>query len=388
MAPKFRAQVLTTLAQLGTKFSLVDGRLRANEENLLLVSAFDPQAGEVVDAEPRVRDHAAMLWFLSNLVSLAENEWFGYVNPEPLIPVENLQRLTDGMGMTTMSAFAPGDVAAASPRLAGELLAAVGWYGTHAGSDDAAGQAAQYTTTLADAVAEKVDGNGRVADAGSNEAASQGIVGQGLVWASQIDGVDRRDLAADVLGFLLDERWDPDAGTFATGPDASAYTITARDAGDITGGLNAAEAILGISGVRDTFATFFDETFNRGGLQRAQRPPSVNSGREDQPPLPPKAGGEFGQAAVYNAAVEYDTSAGEWAVVDDTFRTADALYLANQDVWIGQWAGDEYAGRGFPARRTSRQPDGRRLSDVSISDPCPSETRPRFSWGTCACSTR
>jgi hypothetical protein len=82
------------------------------------------------------------------------------------------------------------------------------------------------------------------------------------------------------------------------GTDDDVYTITARDAGDITGGLNAAEAVLGRSDLQDVFVQFFDETFNTGRLQRAQRPPSV-SNRENEPPLPPKAGGEFGQAAVY-----------------------------------------------------------------------------------------
>ena len=147
---------------------------------------------------------------------------------------------------------------------------------------------------------------------------------------------------------MLDELWDGDAGTFASGTDADTYAITARDAGDITGGLNAADAVLGRSGVRGTFAEFFNQTFNRGRLQRAQRPPSLNESAEFTLPLPPAAGGEFGQAAVSNSEVEYDTGADEWTVTDDRFRTAEALYLANQDVWVGNWGGDFYQGRGVP----------------------------------------
>ena len=348
LAAKFRAQVLATMAQLGTNFALIDGNLRQNDRNMLLGSAFQPGQGLVDDAV-RPRHHGAMLWFLSNLTSLAANGWFGYRNPEPLIPAENIQQLTDGVAQTTMNALDPATVAdAEGARGVGSMLGAVGWYGTHAGSGDLAANAATYADGLAGTLT--VEGNGRVAGGSGNQAAVQGIVGQGLLWASQVDGVDHSRTAESVLGYLVDELWDADAGTFASGPDASTYTITARDAGDVTGGLNAADAVLGMSGVQDVYARFFDETFNRGRLQRAQRPVSVDSGRDDQPPVPPKAGGEFGQAAVYNAAVEYDTAAGEWSVTDDRFDTEQALYLSNQEIWISNWGGDFYQGRGVPGR--------------------------------------
>ncbi|MFB6151147.1 MAG: hypothetical protein ABEJ40_05010 [Haloarculaceae archaeon] len=153
-----------------------------------------------------------------------------------------------------------------------------------------------------------------------------------------------------MAGYKLDELWDADGGTFTSAPDAATYAITARDAGDITGGLNAADAVLGRSAARERFATFFDQTFNRGRLQRAERPPSHSDDAEYPLPLPPEAGGEFGQAAVYNSEVEYDSEADEWSVTDSRFRTADALYLANQDVWVGNWGGDFYQGRGVPGR--------------------------------------
>ncbi|MEF8777144.1 MAG: halocyanin domain-containing protein [Haloarculaceae archaeon] len=350
VAPKFRAQVLTTLAQLGTKFALVDGTLRADDDTLVLGSEFTPGSG-LTDASPRLTDHAAFLWFLSDLTSLASNGWFGYRNPEPLIPAANIQKLTDGMAKTTMSAFSPAQAAqAGTTRDLGILLGAVGWYGTHAGSTALASQAATYAAGVADQIASNGDGTGRIAGGASNQAATQGAVAQGLAWASQIDGVDRTGLAADAVGYLEDELWDAAAGTFASGADDDRYLITARDAGDVTGGLNAADAVLGTSGVRDTFARFFDSTFNRGRLQRAQRPVSVDSGRDDQPPVPPQAGGQFGQAAVSNREVAYDTTTGEWAVTDPTFHTAEALYLANQEIWTSHWGGEFFEGRGVPGR--------------------------------------
>ncbi|WP_254525521.1 hypothetical protein [Natrinema caseinilyticum] len=110
--------------------------------------------------------------------------------------------------------------------------------------------------------------------------------------------------------------------------------------------------------VKETFARFFNQTFNRGRLQRVERPQSRNEEARYTLarytlPLPPAAGGEHGQAAVYNAEVEYDPHADEWAVTDDRFDTEWSLYLANQDIWIGQWGGDFYQGRGRPGRSDS-----------------------------------
>ena len=72
-------------------------------------------------------------------------------------------------------------------------------------------------------------------------------------------------------------------------------------------------------------------------------------------PLPPETGGEFGQAAVYNVTVEYDAGADEWSIADDTFDTEQALYLANQDIWISHWGGEFYQGSGVSGQSDSPQ---------------------------------
>jgi plastocyanin len=355
LAALFRSEVLSTLAQIGTGAALVQGGPEGNgaltlnpEENLLLASGFSPSDGTFVDETPRPHHHAAMLWFLSDLTSLAHGGWFGYENPQPLIPPENIQKLTDWMGKTVMNAFSSSDVASRSTRDLGTMLGAVGWYGTHAGNDELASMAADYANSLASEVEANLAGNGMVENGTEHQAATQGAIGQGLLWASQIDNVDHADTARDVLGYMRESLWDDEAGTFASGEGNSTYRITARDAGDVTGGLNAADAVLGMQGVKEQFATFFNQTFNRGRLQRAERPPSRDEGAEFTLPLPPAAGGEFGQAAVYNGAVEYDTGNGEWSVADRRFYTGEALYLANQDIWVGNWGGQFYQGRGVP----------------------------------------
>jgi len=352
LAAEFRSMVLTTLAQVGTAFALVPeqgGNLRLNDEDLLLASGFQPGEG-VVDDTPRPRHHSAMVWFLTGLNSLAQNGWWGYVNPEPLIPPENIQMLTNGVGKTTMNAFSPGDIS--NTRLAGELLGAMGWLGTQTDQEQLRQGAVEFANGLAGVVEENREGNGRVANGAQNQAATQGMVAQGLTWASQLDGVDHTGTAEDAIGYLVDELFDEEAGTFASGTDDDTYRITAWDAGDITGGINAADAVLGMD-LTEPYAQFFNQAVNRGRLQRAERPPSRSEDAEHTLPLPPKAGGEFGQAAVYNAAVEYDAGADEWSVVDDSFDTEAALYLANQEVWISQWGGEFYPGRGVPGESES-----------------------------------
>jgi len=361
MAARFRAQMLGTMAQLSIRTTLVDGgpegtgALTAGDDTLALVSGFEPRTGEVVDATPRPRQHAAMVWFLSDMVSFAENGWYGYVNPEPLLPPERIQSLADGVAKATMDEFPPQRILEmGTARDLGVMLGAMGWYGTHAGSDQLRQRAAEYADSLADAVDGRVGGDGALGVDGVNQAAAQGAVGQGLLWASQIDGVSRRALSEPVLEYMTEELWDPDAGTFADGTGDGTYAITARDAGDITGGINAADAVFGWDAVQDQYATFYNQTFNRGRLQRAERPPSRVTDRlaeqteEHRLPLPQNAGGEYGQAAVYNTEVTYDADADEWSVTDDRFTTAGALYLSNQDIWIARWGTQFYNGRGVP----------------------------------------
>jgi len=358
LAAEFRSEVLSTLAQIGINATLIGGGPEGNGaltkgESMELISGFRPAKGEVVDDTARPNHHSAMLWFMSDMTSLAKGGWFGYENPEPLIPPKKIQQLTDGLAETTMSLFAPADIVEmGSTRDLGQMLGAIAWYGTHAGSDEMADQAASYATDLGDAVESSLAGNGMVENGAANQAATQGVVGQGLVWASELNGVDYTDTAGDVLGYMVDELWDEDAGTFASGPDDSTYTITARDAGDVTGGVNAADAVLGMD-VKSIYARYFNQTFNRGRLQRAERPQSRSESAEHTLPLPAEAGGKFGQAAVYNAEIEYDTEADEWTVTDRLFDTEGALYLANQDIWIGQWGGEFYEGRGIPGTNDS-----------------------------------
>ncbi|WP_408960538.1 PQQ-dependent sugar dehydrogenase [Natrinema sp. 74] len=353
IAKRHRPQILGTAAQLGIKYALQNGHLLANpddDEDMRLIGAYRPADDEVVDETASPDDYAAMLWFLSDMVSFAENGWFGYENPSPMIDVDEIQDLTDQMATTTFRECTPDDVLDdGTTRDLGVLLGATGWYGTHAGDDQLRADAAAYANDLADTVKSHIDESGHVEGGAANQAATQGIVSQGLLWASQIDGVDRERAAVPVLTYLIDDLWDEDAGTFATGHGATTYTYTPRDAGDIVGGLNAAVAVTGIDEIEDRYATYFNQTFNRGRLQRATRWQAYRPEGEHPVPLEANAGGEHGQAAVYNAEIEYDTAEDEWTVTDDMFHTSGSLYLANQDLWASIWGGSEFPGRGVPS---------------------------------------
>ena len=373
MAPLFRAQLLTTLAQVGINAALLVGGSRGNGalthgDSWEFLSLYRPAEGRIEDETRRPHHQAAMIWFLSDLNSMAQNGWFGYDNPQPLLPrtegadsamsppvpdekPANIQDITDGVAETTMEMFSPEDVVSQeSTRSAGLTLGAVGYYAPQAGSDELRSAAAEYANGLAGVIEENLAGNGMVENGAENQSATQGVVGQGLLWASEMDGVDHTDTAEDVLGYMTDTLWDEDAGTFASGEGDDTYTVTARDAGDITGGVNAADEVLGTEGTQEIYASFFNNTLRRGRLQRAERPATRIEDFEYTLPLPQDAGGEFGQAAVYNTEVEYDTGADEWTVTDDTFTTAQALYLANQEIWISQWGNDFYEGRGVPGQ--------------------------------------
>ncbi|MDZ7687266.1 MAG: plasmid stabilization protein [Halobacteriales archaeon] len=379
MAPLFRAQLLTTLAQVGVNAALLIGGSRGNGalthgDSWELLSLYRPAEGRIEDETRRPHHHSAMLWFLSDLNSMAQNGWFGYDSPQPLLPrtegadsamsppvpegkPANIQGITDGVAETTMNLFSAEDVASQeSTRSVGLMLGAVGYYAPQSGSDELRSATAEYANGLAGVIEENLAGNGMVENGAENQSATQGIVGQGLVWASEMDGVDHTSTAEDVLGYMTDTLWDEDAGTFASGEGDDTYMITARDAGDITGGMNAADEVLGMSGTQETYATFFNNTLRRGRLQRAERPETRNRDFEYQLPLEPEAGGEYGQAAVYNTEVEYDTGADEWSVTDETFTTAQALYLANQEIWISQWGNQFYEGRGIPGTNDEPSP--------------------------------
>jgi plastocyanin len=357
MKPLVRAQVLTTLAQIGIKATLVAGGPEGNGaltkgDSLRLISGFQPPGAggpEVVDDTTRLEHQTAMLWFLADLHSLAANGWFGYVNPEPLIPVEKIRKLMGGMFETTANAYDPETAAeAGSPRDLGLLLGGVGWVGSQA-EGELASNAATYANGIADQLEGSVEASGMVRADIDNQAAAQGAVGQGLAWASQLDGVDHLGVARETLGYLRDDLFDADLGIYRAGA-GSTHTYTARDVGDITGGVNAANAVLGLGSVKNQYAQFFNQCVNRGRLQRAERPKSRDQNAEHTLPLPPKAGGEFGQAAVYNGEVAYDADSDSWSVTDDRFYTEEALYLANQEIWLSNWGGDFYDGNGVPGR--------------------------------------
>lgn len=82
-------------------------------------------------------------------------------------------------------------------------------------------------------------------------------------------------------------------------------------------------------------------------------------------PLPPDAGGEFGQAPVYTTTIQYEVAADEWRVTDDTFTTNPATTLANHDIWTSNWNDGFYHRRDIPGK--CDEPIGKRVRVRTIN---------------------
>lgn len=79
----------------------------------------------------------------------------------------------------------------------------------------------------------------------------------GVAWASRLDGVDHLGSVRDTLGYMRDSLFGENLGIYRAGA-GNTHSYTARDVGDITGGVNAANTVLGLGGVKEQYAQFFN----------------------------------------------------------------------------------------------------------------------------------
>ncbi|WP_323191729.1 hypothetical protein [Halostella sp. PRR32] len=363
--------------QGGTGVLRNESREEEEDENeLYLFQEYDAENDEATggtEDDDVPLDYATVLWTLSEAADFANSGEFGYENPQQVVDADQLQELADNTARTVFGGDDP-EISADEvlqkdgPRGLGIMLGAVAHYGAKAaGDDDLESQASAYANNAASLIIDNIDDDGRVADTGGeeqdepmNQAALQGAVGQGLLWATEgLSDVDHQDTADDVIDYLLDELWDPSSGTFDDELEDDVLTFSARDLGDIIGGINAADAVLDRGDVDNIFSEFFNNTVNRARLQRAERTQSRDPEADFPLPLPADAGDEeFGQAPVLNTEVQYDPRSDQWEVTDDLFTTEQAMYTANQLIWVGEFDGQSYPGSGVPGQTSvSRRRD-------------------------------
>ncbi|WP_323191730.1 hypothetical protein [Halostella sp. PRR32] len=333
---RYRSLVDANVAELGLQWGMTSGQARllsedaAEREELAIVLArYDEAEREstpLFDAEP----YLETLWAVSTVIRATERGAdYGLAR---FVSAGALRTVVDAVATVIVNEFAPVEILRnVAPRALGTALAALATFVKVTGDDGLATDGWRLLRSTVALVEYLLTADGRVVDEdggdGHNLAARQGAVGQGLVYASTV-GIDAEDAARSVCSYLLDDLWNPIALTFASGRDADAHAISVRDAGDVIGGLHAA-ASLGIDGADDRFVEFYDNTFDRGRLQRAQRLAAAD-GEDQEPPLPTGAGGRYGQAPVYNGEVAYDSRTDEWRVTDERYLADGGLYLAAQ----------------------------------------------------------
>lgn len=361
------ALVYGQVAQLAAEwaFDRSRGRLRvrdseAEDEGQLWVAArYDAATRATTGGVAGPRAHLVALAFLAALARFAEQGWYGYAGVDPVLGPRRLRGLADAVARAVFDRFPPADVFfLGRPRDLGVGLAAVARHAGATRSEALAGAGRRWLDRAANLVALLLGPDGQVAPGGAHQAATQAVVARGLLAASQVSGVSETETARLALSYLFDELWDPYARTFAGGEDAATVRVTPQTAGDVIGGLNTAD-MLGVSRARERFAAYLRGTVERGGLQRAERLPSLDADEEHPLPFPAGAGGPHGAAPVFDAAVTYDRRADEWTTTDDAFVAAGACYAATQCAWIGARDGVRFPGRGLPGAVRGPPADGR-----------------------------
>lgn len=190
-----------------------------------------------------------------------------------------------------------------------------------------------------------------IANGGFSQLSTQATAIQGLVYAHKLTGKEEyKDAAINVWGYM-EALWDEQSGLYSPNPEATIYTYSILDVGDVSGALNALLNGLNL-GVDQRYADFFNSVVNRSGMLIAEDLPTGGDGDDDGISLPADAGGEFGQAPVFATEVTYDKTTGTWEVTNALFISAQAMYASNQMMWMSTWAGKPaVAGHGIPVHQ-------------------------------------
>ncbi len=336
----FRALMLYNLAAAGTGWMVQHMRL----ENGLFAHAW--KNGAIGDATPRLNDQWAVLIALSALATAASGSFAWYQAPLPLEKIRALENslaaAIDRSGLAGGASF-------------GELargVQALSWFAFTTERSDLRQKAAGYVADFAARIRSAVDSNvsSFSAPEGLSTLQAHALAVAALAQASLVrDKVlnDAAAAAADrkaasaVWKSMNDTLWNEGASLFAPEPGARSYTYTPELVAEVVAAFNAADHVLGVS-VEQQYGRFFVAAMDGSGLMPAQLEQTENVNKDT--PLPPKAGGEYGQAPVFLTRASYEVSAAAWKVADGRFTTAQAMHLADELLWYGVSAGQPTAG--------------------------------------------
>ena len=284
--------------------------------------------------DPAPRDQAAVLWAVSNLIlagtSARDDYW--HAAYRDLTDAESYRGLANKAlaAVEMLPPATPGDRAVA--------IEALGRFALATGDDGQRRKALDLARSHAEAL--KGDPGAGLEDLAL---AIYGLTEAGRLLGSEAYGI----AAGQAFRARLLPLWDDTAGVFRAGDGPVVYTP--RAVGAVVAALDAirwygnddvsAEA-------RRLYPRFFEVAVVRSGLFRASPLPLVAAAyREAEPdahfahPALPDAVAA-GVPPVFAAEVTYED--GRWTVTDPTFRTAEALFLANMLAMRSQGRADTF----------------------------------------------
>ncbi|MFQ5794684.1 MAG: hypothetical protein ACE5JP_06500 [Candidatus Bipolaricaulia bacterium] len=344
---RFIAMLLGNIAAATARFA--QENLRA--ENGLFAAAW--RDDQIADANIVGKDQVAMLWGLSSLASVTEGFDF-YVAP---LKREQALAMVDN---TFKGIIAADMLQGMDNYYKGRVLQALAWYASTTEDESLRRRAVAELHAVALDLASAIGPNGKVAGKPEDHSqlAVQASTVTGLLYAHALTDFALYQDAAFEAWDYVQSLWDEQAETFASDEGANTYRYTAEEIGDIVGAFNTVIRVAGREELKSQFATFFRSAVKRSGLQLSELLQSGGGQDGDGVPPPPMAGGQFGQAPVFATAVAYNRGTGQWSVVDGQFTTAQAMYLADQAIWTGEWKGHAFQGppaHGIPTTTASIQ---------------------------------
>ncbi|MGD9734068.1 MAG: hypothetical protein AB7V58_00425 [Solirubrobacterales bacterium] len=335
----FRGIMLNNLAATATGWM---------QENMALPSGLFAAAwedGKVTDSKPKLGDQLAVLVALGSLETVADpgNGFAWYKAP---LPAAKVRMMEDGL-FTALS----GSSLVSNPSFADLALGvqALSWYAFTTEDPSLKKQATALALEWAKQLRGKLGQDGSVSAAGVEPLDAQALAvraeGQAALLAGAFDKGEEaaaRGAAEDAWRNLNDRYWNDDPGLYEPDPGGASQAYTPALLADLTGALNVAQNVLDDGEAADRYAQLFVNVVDEGHLIASQLPETVE--QHNGLPLPPKAGGKYGIAPVFQAEVSFDADSGKWSVSDGSFEAAAAMKLADEMFWTGTWAGKPVEG--------------------------------------------
>ncbi len=327
------AMVLGRLAGEAARFAHANLR---DPQTELYARAWKENVG-ISDPAARPGDQLAMLWALSELISLAQDFSFyrgtlsGY---ELSLWASSLFR-----AILPPSQSQP-EWLALSVHDRGLLMEALASYAMTLSDPSALGEVVDLIGQSAERLKEKLSQG----DLGEDPLATWAEAVRALLVAGRLLSDDSWREAALEAWNSLQALWDDSLGLFRASPAQAPFDYTPKGIGAIAGAFGAVIYGAGRQEAQAQYARFFENALKASHLMIAEGEEAGGDADMDGVSSPRKAGGPLGKAPVFAGSVQYDPSTRGWYATNERFHTAGAMYLAARLLWIGQRDGQAFLG--------------------------------------------